>query len=181
MNLTGGDQPQQVQGFHVSAEYFALFGAPVAAGRTFTAAEDSPHGGNVVVLSYGLWKSRFGGNAKIVGRNIQLDGQPYLVVGVIGRGFVTDTPADLWVPFQFDLASQDMANYFTVAARLKPGVTMAQANAQLRSGGGPVSAHVRGERAAAGGRIRVQSLQESIVGDTRFPLYVLLGAVVLCC
>ena len=71
-----------------------------------------------MVLSYGLWKSRFGGDPNIVGTNIQLDGQPYQVVGVIGRGFVTDTPADLWVPFQFDLASQDMAHYFTVAARL---------------------------------------------------------------
>ena len=98
LNLTGSDHPQQVQGIHVSADYFALFGAPVI-GRTFTAAEDSPHGGNVAVLSYGLWKSRFGGNPKIVGSTIQLDGQPYLVIGVIGRGFVTDTPADLWVPF----------------------------------------------------------------------------------
>ena len=109
-----------MQAIHVSTDYFALFGAPVAAGRTFTSAEDSPHGGNVVVLSYGLWKSRFGGNSKIVGSTIQLDGQPFLVVGVIGRSFVTDTPADLWVPFQFDLASQDMAQYFSVAARLKP-------------------------------------------------------------
>src|ERR1035438_3205727 len=132
MNLTGGDHPEQVQGIHVSAGYFALFGAPLAAGRTFTSAEDSPHGGNVVVLSYGLWKSRFGGNSKIVGSTIQLDGQSFLVVGVIGRGFVTDTPADLWVPFQFDLASQDMAHFFTVAARLKPGITLPQANAQLR-------------------------------------------------
>ena len=67
LNLTGGDHPEQVQGIHVSADYFALFGAPLAAGRTFTAAEDSPNGGHVVVLSYGLWKSRFGGNPNIVG------------------------------------------------------------------------------------------------------------------
>lgn len=132
MNLTGGDHPAQVQGMHVSADYFAMFGAPLAAGRTFTAAEDSPHGGNVAVLSYSLWQSRYGANPHIVGSSIQLDGQPYLVVGVVGRGFVTDTPADLWVPFQFDLASQDRAHYFTVAARLKAGVTVPQANAQLQ-------------------------------------------------
>ena len=100
----------------------ALFGAPMAAGRTFTAAEDSPNGGHVVVLSYGLWKSRFGGNPDVVGRTIQIDGQPYLVVGMIGRGFVTDPAGDLWLPFQFDLTSQDMAHYFAVAARLKPGI-----------------------------------------------------------
>ncbi len=177
MNLTGGDQPQQVQGFHVSAEYFAMFGAPVAVGRTFTAAEDSPHGGNVVVLSYGLWKSRFGGNRKIVGRNIQLDGQPYQVVGVIGRGFVTDTPADLWVPFQFDLASQDMAHYFTVAARLKPGVTIAQANAQLRLAADQYRRMYGADALQSDAGFGVRSLQESMIGDTRTSLFVLLGAV----
>src|SRR3984885_7956202 len=86
LNLTGNDNPQQVQGIHVTADYFAMFGAPVIAGRPFTAAEDSPNGGHVVVLSYGLWKTRFGSNSNIVGRTIQIDGQPYLVVGVIGRG-----------------------------------------------------------------------------------------------
>jgi putative ABC transport system permease protein len=177
MNLTGGDQPQQVQGIHVSAGYFALFGAPVSAGRTFTSEEDSPHGGNVVVLSYELWKSRFGGNPKIVGSNIQLDGQPYLVVGVIGRGFVTDTPADLWVPYQFDLASQDMANYFTVAARLKPGVTIAQANAQLRLAADQFRRLYGANALPSDGGFGVESLQESMIGDTRFSLFVLLGAV----
>src|SRR5271168_1439303 len=132
LNITGGDHPEQVQGMHVSADYFAMLGAPVIAGRTFTAAEDSPHGGHITVLSYGLWKSRFGANPNVVGSTMQLDGQPYLIVGVIGRNFVTDTPADLWVPFQFDLASQDMAHFFTASARLKPGITVAQANAQLR-------------------------------------------------
>ena len=177
MNLTGGDHPQQVQGIHVSAGYFALFGAPVAMGRTFTAAEDSPHGGNVVVLSYGLWKSRFGGNPNIVGSNIPLDGQPYTVVGVIGRGFVTDTPADLWVPYQFDLASQDFANYFMVGARLKPGVTIAQANAQLRLAADQFRRMYGADALPPQGGFGVQSLQESMIGDTRLSLFVLLGAV----
>jgi hypothetical protein len=105
LNITGGDHPQQVQGIHVSADYFAMFGAPVVAGRTFTADEDSPNGGHVTVLSYSLWKSRYAGNPNIVGTTIQLDGQPFLVVGVIGRGFSTDSPVDLWVPYQFDLNS----------------------------------------------------------------------------
>jgi predicted permease len=177
MNLTGGDHPEQVQGIHVSADYFALFGAPLAAGRTFTSAEDSPHGGRVVVLSYGLWKSRFGGNSTIVGSTIQLDGQSFLVVGVIGRDFVTDTPADLWVPFQFDLASQDMAHYFTVAARLKPGVTLPQANAQLRLAADAYRRAYGANSLPPQGGFSVASLQESMIGDTRFPLMVLLGAV----
>jgi len=177
LNLTGGDHPEQVQGIHVSADYFGLFGAPLAAGRTFTASEDSPNGGHVVVLSYALWNSRFGGNKNAVGSTIQIDSIPYLIVGVIGRGFVTDTPADLWIPFQFDLNSQDMAHFFTVAARLKPGISVTQANAQLRLA---AEQYRRTYGSAALGPedgFSVVSLQESMTGDTRTPLLVLLGAV----
>jgi putative ABC transport system permease protein len=177
MNLTGGDHPEQVQGIHVTAGYFALFGAPVVAGRTFTTMEDSPHGGQVAVLSYGLWKSRFGGNSHIVGSTIQLDGQPYLVVGVIGRSFVTDAPADLWVPFQFDLTSQEMAHYFRVAARLKPGITLPQANAQLKLAVDEYRRTYGSNSLSSQDGFGVVSLEESIIGDTRFPLLVLLGAV----
>ena len=120
LNLTGGDHPLQVQGIHVTADYFAMFGAPVIAGRTFTAAEDSPNGGRVVVLSYGLWKSRFGGQSDVVGRTIQINNQPYLVVGIIGKGFVTEPAGDLWLPFQFDLTSQSMAHYFLTAPASSP-------------------------------------------------------------
>lgn len=178
LNLTGDDHPQQVQGIHVTGDYFSLFGAPMAAGRGFTAAEDSPNGGHVVILNYGLWKSRYGGNPNIVGTTIPLDGQPYLVVGVVGRSFVTDPPGDLWLPFQFDPNSQDMAHYFTVAARLKPGVTLQQANAKLEL----VSNQYRSTHANALSPqegFGVVSLQESIVGDTRSLLLVLFGAVSL--
>ncbi|MBV8115443.1 MAG: ABC transporter permease [Silvibacterium sp.] len=177
MNITGGDHPEQVQGMHVSADYFAMFGAPVVTGRTFSAEEDSPHGGRVTVLSYGLWKSRFGANPNVVGSTIQLDGEPYLIVGVIGRNFVTDVPVDLWVPFQFDLNSQDMAHYFTVAARLRLGVTLLQANAQLRLAADQYRRAYGQNSLPPGGGFGVVSLQESTIGDTRFPLLVLLGAV----
>jgi predicted permease len=177
LNLTGGDHPVQVQGVHVTQQYFSMMGAPVILGRTFTQAEDSPNGGRVAVLSYGLWKSRFGGNSQIVGSTIQVDHQPYLVVGVIGKSFVTEVPTDLWLPFQFDLNTQDQANYFTVAARLKPGITIGQANAQLKLAAdqfrrtyGPMA---MGPQDGFG----VISLQEWMVGDTRTSLWVLMGAV----
>src|SRR5581483_8293193 len=131
MNLTGVAHPEQVRAMHVTSGYFALFGAHVIAGRTFTAAEDRPSGGHVAVLSYGLWQSRFGGNRQIVGSTIELDNESWLVVGVIGRDFVTATRAELWIPFQFDLTSREMARNFEVAARLNPGVTSEQAHAQL--------------------------------------------------
>jgi predicted permease len=177
MNLTGGDHPEQVIGIHVTSGYFPLFGAPVIAGRTFTAAEDSPNGGRVAVLSYGLWKRRFGGNRNIVGSTIQVDGQPWLVVGVIGRDFVTDTAADLWIPFQFDLTSREMVRNFNVAARLLPGVTTARANAQLALAADQFRRTYGSNALPPHGGFGAVSLQESLIGATRFPLLVLLGAV----
>jgi predicted permease len=177
LNLTGSDHPQQVQGVHVSADYFAMFGAPVIAGRTFTAAEDSPNGGHVTVLSYGLWKSRYGANPNLVGSTIQLDGQPYLVVGIIGSGFETDTPTDLWVPFQFDLNSNDMVHFFTVAARLKPGVTMQQANARLLLVADQFRRMYGNDSLPRGGAFSVASLEKEVIGDTGSRLLVLWGAV----
>ena len=176
LNLTGGDNPEQVQGVHVTADYFALFGAPVLVGRTFTTSEDSPNGGHVVVLSYGLWKRRFGGDPNMVGKNVQLEGQPYLVVGVIGSGFGTEAGGDLWLPYQFDLSSQDMAHYFSVAARLKSGVTPQMASAQLKLAADQYRRTYPGSLGPQGG-FGVIPLQESIVGDTRSALAVLLGAV----
>jgi putative ABC transport system permease protein len=176
LNLTGNDRPEQVQGVHVSADYFSILGAPVIAGRTFTAAEDSPHGGNVVVLSYGLWNRRFGADRSIIGRNIQLNGQPYQVVGVIGRQFVTDNPADLWLPFQFELTSPDQAHYFGVIARLKSGVTVPMANAQLKLAADQYRSTYPGTLGPNSG-FGVVLWQELMVRDTRSSLYVLLGAV----
>ncbi|MGA7684401.1 MAG: ABC transporter permease [Terriglobales bacterium] len=177
LNITESDHPQQVQGVHVSADYFAMLGAPVIAGRTFAAGEDRPNGGHVTVLSSGLWKSRYGGNPNIVGSTIPLDGQPYLVVGIIGPGFVTDTPTDLWVPFQFDLNSKDMANFFTVAARLKPGVTIPEANAQLRLVANQFRRLYGGDLLPPDSGFGVVSLQQLMIGDTGSTLLLLFGAV----
>jgi hypothetical protein len=129
-NLTGA-VPEQVQGIHVSGSYFRLFGAHVILGRTFTSQEDSPNGGHVVVISYGFWRRRFGGNPHIVGTTLSLGNESYTIVGVIGKTFVTDPDSDLWIPFQIDPNSINHGHYFYVAARLNPGVTLAQANSQL--------------------------------------------------
>jgi len=177
MNLSGGDRPEQVLGIHATAGYFGLLGAPVVAGRTFTAAEDTPNGGHVVVLSYGLWERRFGANLNVVGSTIKLDDQSWLVVGVIGRDFVTDTPVDLWIPFQFDLNSREMARNFNVVARLKPGITAAQANAQLALATEQFSRIYGSNALPPQAQFRAVPLQEFLVGSTRLSLMVLLGAV----
>jgi len=130
-NLTGA-VPELVHGIHVSRNYFALFGAPLMLGRTFNQEEDRPNGGKVVVISYGLWKRKFGGNPNIAGTSISLGDESYTILGVTGKSFVTDPEADLWLPFQFDPNTTNQGHYFLVAGRLKPGVTLAQANAQLK-------------------------------------------------
>jgi len=100
-------------------------------GRTFTPQEDSPNGGHVVVIGYGFWQRKFGGNPNIVGTSVSLSNEPYTIVGVLGKSFVTDPQADIWVPFQIEPNSTNLGHYFLVSGRLKPGATLAQANAQL--------------------------------------------------
>jgi putative ABC transport system permease protein len=173
-NLTG-DRPELVHGIHVSEGYFRVFGAPVMLGRTFTPREDAPHGGNVVVLSYGLWRRRFGGDPGVIGRSLSLGNEPFTIVGVLGRDFVTDQDADLWVPFQFDPNSTNQGHFFRVAAMLKPGVTVAQANAQMKLAW---QEYLRKfPKANPQGGFAVEPLRDSIIGDARRSLLVLLGAV----
>jgi predicted permease len=173
-NLTGA-VPEQVHGIHVSEAYFRLFGAPIMLGRTFTPQEDSPNGGKVVVISYGLWQRKFGGNPNIVGTTLSLGNEPYTILGVIGKSYVADPEADIWLPFQIDPNSTNQGHYFSAAARLKPGVTLAQANAQLKLAYNEFRRRypLADPKASFG----VQPLRDSIVSDARNSLFVLLGAV----
>src|SRR5579863_5428110 len=173
-NLTGG-LPEQVHGIHATEGYFRVYGAPILLGRSFTPQEDSPHGGKVVVLSYSLWQRRFGGDPSVAGKSISLGNEPYTVVGVIGKDFVADVPADLWLPFQIDPASRDGNVSFYVTALLQPGVTVAQANAQLLA----VSPEFRREFPTLDWlpRFMVAPLRDKIIGDARNSLLMMLGAV----
>ena len=173
-NLTGAT-PEQVHGVHVTEAYFRLFGAPMLLGRTFTAQEDAPHGGNVVVLSYGLWQRKYGGDVHIVGSAISLSGEPYTVLGVTGPEFKTDPVADLWLPFQFLPNTSDQAHYFLAAGRLTPGTTLEQAKSQLKL----AYAEFRRRYPEANPKdgFSAQPLKDSIVGEARSSLLVLIGAV----
>ena len=177
-NLTG-DHPEQVHGIHVGEAYFRLFGAPVMLGRTFTPQEDSPNGGKVVVLSYGLWQRRFGGNPNIVGSAIPLGGEPYTVVGVLGKSFVSDPEADVWLPFQIDPNSTNQGHFFQAAARLRPGVTLAQANAQMKVAADQFRRRYPGGAMDPKESFAVEPLRDTIVSEVRSSLFVLLGAVSL--
>ena len=177
-NLTGGSFPEQIHGIHVTADYLRLLGAPVALGRTFTAEEDRPHGVHVLVMSYGLWQRRFGGDPHITGTTILLSGTTYTVVGVLGRGFDTelDAPPEVWLPFQIDPASDDHAQYFNVVARLRRGVSPGVANAQLALASEEFRRkypNIMGPR----DRFSVEPFADSIVSDVRPSLLVLAAAV----
>lgn len=172
-NLTG-DRPEQIHGIHVTEGYFHLFGVPVILGRIFTPQEDAPNGGKVVVLSYNLWQRKFGGDSRVLGKSLLLGNDPYTIVGVIGKQFVTDPEAEIWLPFQFPPVSNDMNHYFQVAARLKPGVTLAAANVQMRLATADYQCLYGGKPWEW--RFQVAPLRDSIVGDARSSLLILLGA-----
>jgi predicted permease len=174
LNLTG-TVPEQVHGVHVSEAFFRLFGARTILGRTFTPQEDLPHGGNVVVLSFGFWKRKFGGDPRVVGSTISLSGESFTVLGVTNSEFESDPIADLWLPFQFSPNSTDQAHYFTAAGRLKPGITLGQSNAQLKLAYNEFKR--RYPDADPNSSFAAKPLKDFVVGDIRKSLLVLIGAV----
>ena len=120
MNIGGGDRPEQVKGIHASAEFFRVFGTAPAIGRTFTSQEDLPGGPKVAVLSYTLWKDRFGADPGLAGRSINIGGEPTTVIGMLPARFQSDPPADIFIPLQADPNSTNQGHYLRVAGRLKP-------------------------------------------------------------
>jgi len=176
MNLSGGGTAEQVKGVHVSQEYFRMLGVSPAMGRTFTADEDHPGGARVVVMTDGLWKRRFGADPGIIGRTIRLNSEPYEVVGVMAPSFSGEPASDLFIPAQADLNSTNQGNFMLLGARLKPGVTLAQANAELRV----ISDRFR--KLYPGVMSPTENFSAVAMApltffDVRTPLYILLGAV----
>jgi putative ABC transport system permease protein len=130
--LTGGD-PVVIRAARVSARYFVIFGASAALGRTFLPGEDQPGKDRVVVLSHVLWESRFGADPAMVGRNILLNGEAYTVIGVLQKGGPFDrTAARIWTPLAFQPANMTRDyRWLGASARLKPGVTLETARAEM--------------------------------------------------
>jgi putative ABC transport system permease protein len=181
VNITGGENPEQVVSGHVSADFFRLFGAVPVLGRTFTAEEDLPKANSTVVLSHGFWRRRFGSDASIVGRSVHFNGQPHEVIGVLGP-FDTEaiqSPAgapEVWLPFQIDPHSNFQGHFFLAAGRLKPGVSVESAMAQLVPAANEFREAFPKALPPEGG-FGVQSMQEIIVRNVRSSLWILVGAV----
>ena len=176
LNLSGGDRPEQLQGIHVSHEFFHLFGATTVLGRTFTEEEDRPRGAHVVVLSNGLWQRHFGSDPAIAGKTISLGGEIYTVIGALAPTFTFDPPPDLYLPFQADPNSNNQGHYFRSAARLKPGISLSAAKSALNLAGEEFKRTYPG---ALGPKdsFTVEPMQQLLVRDVRIALFVLLSAV----
>ena len=178
MNVGSSDPPQTVKGLRVSADYFKVFGVSPVAGRTFSQEEDLPNGPAVAVISYNVWQARFGGGSDVVGRPLVLNGVSYTVVGVLSRGFQPDPEADVWLPLQADPNSTNHGHYLNVAGRLKPGVTVAAAQAQMKIVGDRYR-KANPKFMDAEESVAVVSMRDATTGEVKTALLVLFGAVAL--
>ncbi len=177
-NLSLGDRPERVIGARVSHGFFDVFNARPMRGRVFLPEEDAPGREHVVVLSHQLWRDRFGSDPAIVGTSIHMNGIAYTVVGIMPADF--DMMADsevLWVPAAFTperLAEHD-EHFLIVYGLLAPGVTQAQAQEQLSRIARELAVEFPISNSQTG--VVLQPLVDTIVGDYRARLYILLGAV----
>jgi putative ABC transport system permease protein len=179
-NLTGDGEPERVSAYSVTANFFPLLGVQPLLGRSFLTEEDRPGANKVAVLSYSLWQSRYGADRNILNRDILLNGEKYSVVGVMPASFqFFEKDTRLWVPIALD--QEDWANrgghFLTVVARLKPGVSVSQAQADMngimrRIAVDHPGATMEGKLGAV-----VLPVRDQFVGDARGSLIVLLVAV----
>jgi putative ABC transport system permease protein len=135
LNLGAGDHPEQVKGIHVSLDYFRVFGVAPVLGRIFLPQEDLPGGAKSTLVSYDLWMTRLAGDPSAIGKPLVLGGEPYTVVGILPRSFHSDPPAEVFLPIQADLNSTNQGHYLLVAGRLKPGVSIETARANMKMAG----------------------------------------------
>jgi putative ABC transport system permease protein len=177
-NLTDEGEPERVEAHAVTANFFPLLGVKPELGRVFTGEEDQPGRNNVALISYGLWQRRFGGDPALIGKEITLDGQKHVVIGVLPSGFqFMSKETSLWVPIAF--SPQELANrgghYLTVVARMKPGVALQEAHADIAA----IMQRINRDHPTPGfefGSV-VISLREQLAGDVRPALILLLVAV----
>ena len=189
LNLTGGDEPEQVRGLYVSPNAMSLLGVKPTYGRTFLAEEGKPGANHVLILSYGLWQRRFGASLNAIGRQVELNGESYLVVGVMPPDFefpptftatiasskLTIPNADLWIPLTTDvLPDVRGVRGLLMIGRLKSNVTMGQARAEMDIIAKRLEKEYPGPN--EGMEVSLIPLRTQITGDIQLPLLILLAA-----
>ncbi|MBV9678394.1 MAG: ABC transporter permease, partial [Acidobacteriaceae bacterium] len=178
INLTGGQgEPERIDGASVTAELFPTLGIQPAIGRTFTKEDDRDSASGTVILSDGLWRERFGGDSSVLGRTVHLDNTVYTVIGVMPKSFYFPSrEARLWTPMRWapDNFEDRRDTYIFPVGRLKPGVSLSQAQAEMRTIGAQLARAYPKELAQVG--IAVVRLRDDVSERTRLMLKVLLGA-----
>jgi predicted permease len=183
LDLTGQGNPERLSVALVTDGFFQSLRTPALLGRTLVSDEHVPGRNRVVVLSHGLWTRRFGGDASILGRTVQLNGEPFVVVGVMARGFTypADRSIDAWIPLSFfgpeSIGRARVVRFLSVIARLKPGIATPALQSELAS----ISARLSREYPENTGwdNVTLRSIRDSILGEVRRPLIVLMIAVAL--
>jgi putative ABC transport system permease protein len=181
LTLTSEGEPERIPVTYVSANFFDVLGTAPAMGRNFATEENEPGKNRVLVISHSLWQRRFGANPNLVGQSITLNGNPYTVVGILPAGFKNPTPdqskpAEMWSPLPYNLdQAQRRSDYLSIIARLKPNVTLQQAQAEMNT----ITSRLAGQYpdANTGWSTKILSLHERMVGDVRTALWLLMGVV----
>ncbi|HLP25849.1 MAG TPA: ABC transporter permease, partial [Acidobacteriota bacterium] len=175
-NLTGSAEPEQVPTCNVGENFFEILEIPALRGRWFTPEEQIDGKDNVVVLSHALWQRRFGGDDSILGSDIQVNGRPRTVVGIMPPGFAFPARAQLYVPIAPSEQLRNARNsyWLPVLGRLQPGVTVEQAQADLTTINRAIIAANPGQ---AGYEVNVVGMHAYVVRNVRVALWVLLGSV----
>ena len=178
MNFTGAGFPEQLRSGRVSVDFFKLTAPPMIQGRAFLPEEDRPNGPRVAIISKRLWETRFNSDPNLTGKSISLGGEPYTIVGVLGEFDFREfglTP-QVWTLFQFAPNSTDQLHYFQVIGRLKPGVTLQQADSRLSASA--VDYRQKFPNFGPQNSFGVRPIRDVIIGDeTRRSLLIYGGAV----
>ena len=176
--LTGGGEPERLTASVVTGNYFQALGVTPALGRSFSLDNEKPGSDQVAILSHELWQKRFGGNPAIVNQRIVLDSKSFEVIGVMPKDLTFPQTAELWVPLNFDAAPEmkvRAAHFLRPIGRLKPGVTVDQAQADTDA----IAAQLEKQfpQSNTSWKLRLEPLRERLIGNSRTSLFVLFGAV----
>jgi len=176
--LTGSGEPERLRASSVTGNYFQTFGVAPVLGRGFSLENEKTGNDQVTVLSYALWQRRFAGDPAIVNKTIVLNGKVCEVIGVMGESVSFPQTADLWMPMNFDVdpeMKQRYAHFLRPIGRLKPGVSLAQAQADTDL----IAAQIEQQfpDSNTGWNLRLVSLREQLVGGSRTTVFILFGAV----
>ena len=180
--LTSREQPERLTGQRVSADYFRVLGKAPAIGRTFDASDDRAGGPSVVVLSDALWRRRFAADRSIIGREVTLDDNLFVVLGVMTPDFenVLAPDAELWGPMQYDISQgRAWGHHLRTIARLKPGVSIDRASREVLAVGQAVIAEQRPPSYDPNTRFVATRLQDDLTAGVRPALFAMIGGVLL--